>query len=278
MPVGTGSATQERGPTLSIRDQIPVLEQLSAIDQDIRRIDEQADKEKGSLDGLRGRLADTERRLAQDRASLVDLERLRGELQTEVRQMTQQIERSREKLARSRNERESVASQREMEELRKLVRDREDEIARLTASADGARGSIADTESVAKSLGGTVDGDLPSTEKLLAELATQRAEKVIEREALVKQLPSLLYRRYEQIRTKRPVAIARTSTGTCQGCFLEVPPMQFQKLRVQEAFDQCPHCKRILYYVPPEPAPEPPPAPEPAPKSKRSKAAGPQVA
>ena len=64
--------------------------------------------------------------------------------------------------------------------------------------------------------------------------------------------PSVLYRRYESIRTRRPVAIARTTDGTCQGCHLGVPPMMFQKLRRQQEFEQCPHCRRILYYWAPE--------------------------
>ena len=61
-------------------------------------------------------------------------------------QMSGQIERSREKLQRSRNERESNAAQREVEELRKLHRDREEELERLTTAADGARTSISDAE------------------------------------------------------------------------------------------------------------------------------------
>ena len=64
-----------------------------------------------------------EERLKADREMLAAMERTRSELMTEVRQMTQQIDKSREKLGRSRNERESNAAQREVEELRKLLRD-----------------------------------------------------------------------------------------------------------------------------------------------------------
>ena len=56
------------------------------------------------------------------------MDKTRTELLAELRQMTQQIDRSREKLSRSRNERESNAAQREVEELRKLHRDREEDL------------------------------------------------------------------------------------------------------------------------------------------------------
>jgi predicted nucleic acid-binding Zn-ribbon protein len=36
--------------------------------------------------------------------------------------------------------------------------------------------------------------------------------------------------------------------------------MMFQKMRRQEEFEQCPHCRRILYYVPLEAGDKPPPA------------------
>jgi hypothetical protein len=64
------------------------------------------------------------------------MDKTRGELIQDVRNMSQQLEHSREKLSRSRTERESNAAQRELEELRKLVRDREDEIGKLTADAE----------------------------------------------------------------------------------------------------------------------------------------------
>jgi predicted nucleic acid-binding Zn-ribbon protein len=64
----------------------------------------------------------------------------------------------------------------------------------------------------------------------------------------------VLYRRYESIRSRRPVAIAKTHDGTCLGCHMSLPPMMFQKMLQQGEFEQCPSCRRILYYVP-APAP-----------------------
>ena len=67
------------------------------------------------------------------------MERTRNDLSGELRQMSRQIERSREKLSRCRTEREANAAQRELEELRKLYRDREQDIERLEALIGQAR-------------------------------------------------------------------------------------------------------------------------------------------
>ncbi len=237
---------------MSIREQIASLEELAQIDATIRRIDEELEKHRGGLKTMQEEVAGLEDRLRADRAMLTDMDKTRNDLVVEMRQMGQQIERSREKLQRSRNERESNAAQRELEELRKLHRDREDELERLSTAADQARGSIADAEGKHKSIAGQLEGSQPGITSSVGELEAERAGKMSERAVTVKKLPMTIYRRYESIRTRRPMAIASTTDGTCLGCHLSVPPMMFQKMRRKEEFEQCPHCRRILYYVPPE--------------------------
>jgi hypothetical protein len=235
---------------VSIRDQIASLEALASLDVDVRRMEEQIGKQRGSLEGMRAEARDLEARLKTDRETLAMMDKTRSELQVELRQMTQQIERSREKLARSRNERETNAAQREIEELRKLHRDREEELERLSGAADEARKSIEATDTKLKGVVGAVEGTQEGTMQSLEQLEANRATRLKEREGIVKALPVALYRRYESIRTKRPYAIAATHDGTCLGCHMTLPPMMFQTMMRQAAFEQCPSCRRILYYVP----------------------------
>jgi hypothetical protein len=239
---------------VSIREQIALLEELSAIDMDIRRIDEQLEKHRGNLGGMRSELKALEERLKVDRDSLQSLEKTRGEAHQELRNMTQQIERSREKLQRSRNERESNAAQREIEELRKLHRDREDEIERLNTAGDALKAAIEQSDTKRAGIGRELDGTSEGITASLNELEADKKTRSDRRKEFVAKLPNALYRRYESIRTRRPVAIAKTHDGTCLGCHMSIPPMMFQKMLRQEEFEQCPSCRRILYYVP-APAP-----------------------
>ncbi|MBK9263770.1 MAG: hypothetical protein IPM54_28700 [Polyangiaceae bacterium] len=235
---------------MSIRDQIASLEELAAIDADIRRAEEQIGKQRGSLEGMRAEAKELDARLKADRDMLAQMEKTRSDLSLEVRQMTQQIERSREKLQRSRNERESNAAQREIEELRKLHRDREDDIEKLTSATEAAKKSIEATEAKLQSVVQKMEGSTEGTVKQLGELEAVRDARIKERELAVKKLPVALYRRYERIRVQRPYAIAATHDGTCMGCHLTLPPMMFRNMVPQQQFEQCPHCKRIIYYTP----------------------------
>lgn len=262
---------------MSIREQIAPLEELARLDGDLRRVEGDLQKERVELDTLRVELAGLEGRLATDQKTVADMEKTRGDLTGEVRQMGQQIERSREKLGRSRNEKESLAVQRELEELRKLLRDREDDANRISLAIEDARKAIATADARRAELIAALEGRGPGISLSIDSHEGERGDLRTRREELAKQLPAALYRRYENIRQKRPHAIAKTSDGTCQGCFVALAPMFFQKLRRLEEFEQCPNCRRLLYYVAPEAPPpskeEPKPASTAKPRAKRTKKA-----
>src|SRR6185369_12972042 len=118
-----------------------------------------------------------------------------------LRQMTQQIDRSREKLGRSRNERESNAAQREVEELRKLHRDREEELERLNGASEQARSAIDDAERKRAALAGELQGSQEGITTSIGELTAERTARASDRARVVAKLPPALFRKYETIRT-----------------------------------------------------------------------------
>ncbi len=236
---------------MSLRDQIASLEALAACDAELRRLEDQLAEERGILANLKSELRKLDDKLVTDRASLAEMEKTRSELNTEVRQMTVQIERSREKLSRSRNERESNAAQRELEELRKLQRDREDEINKLTTLSESARKTIEETEVAQKKIADELGGRESDISKTLAAAVKERDAKLVERARLTATVQPMTLRRYDQVRLRKGNAIAKTIDGTCLACHMRLPPMLFQKLMRGDALDQCPSCARILYYEAP---------------------------
>jgi predicted nucleic acid-binding Zn-ribbon protein len=237
---------------LTIPEQIRALEKLAQIDSELKELQEQLSQERSTLDGLKSGIAKLDEKLGGDRASLGTMDKTRGELVQDVRNMNQQLDHSREKLSRSRTEREANAAQRELEELRKLVRDREEEIGKLTADADAARQQIETTEAEHRRLAEELasrEGDISSK---LGEVGGKAREKSTERDAAVKALPAQLYRRYDMIRVKRGTALAQTSDGTCRACHMSLPPQLFHRLRREPIIEQCPSCHRLIYFVAPE--------------------------
>ena len=237
--------------TASVPEQIKALEELAVIDAELKTLGDDLQQERTALDAQRKKLAGLEEKLKNDRAQLAAIEKLRNEYVIEVRTMMQQLEHSREKMNRARNEREANAAQRELEELRKLVRDREDEIGKLTTDGEGARQQIDAAEQEAKSVSGELGTTEGGVQSKLAAVETRQNERQAAREAAVKKIPPQLYRRYEMVRQKRGTGIAQTTTGTCKACNMSLPPQLFHRLRREPMLEQCPSCNRIIYYVPP---------------------------
>jgi predicted nucleic acid-binding Zn-ribbon protein len=234
---------------LSIPEQIRALEKLAQIDAELKDLQDQLAQERSTLDGLRSGIARLDEKLSADRGALAAMDRTRGELIQDVRNMNQQLEHSREKLSRSRNERESNAAQRELEELRKLVRDREEEIGKLTADADALRQQVERTEGEHKKLADELSARHGDISAKLGEVDGLASGKKVERDAAAKLLPAQLYRRYEMIRSKRGTAIAKTTDGTCRACHMALPPQLFHRLRREPILEQCPSCHRIIYFA-----------------------------
>jgi hypothetical protein len=241
---------------VKIAPQIEALEKLAELDKELASLDGELLQERESLDKRRGQLRQLDEKIAAARHSTEDMEKSRNELLTEARQMSTQMERSREKLSRCRTEREVNAAQREVEELRKLFKDREGEVEKLSHLVDQARSegesTIKERDAIAQELGSTEAG----VTTRLGELEHQANAKRKVRVGLAEKVTPVLYRRYEHIRKRRvgtPIAHA-PADGTCSECHMRLPPMMFQKMMRGDDFDQCPSCARILYYRPPEAA------------------------
>ena len=237
---------------MSIPEQIRALEELAALDAELRTLDEQLLQERSALSGLKAELKKLNEKLADGRTALTANEKNRNEFISDVRTMMNQLEHSREKLNRSRTERETNAAQRELEELRKLIRDREDEVGKLTTEGEAVRLQNEAVETEAKALVaqlGSSEGDINTK---LGDVEAQRNKKNGGRDAIVKRLPVPLYRRYETIRAKKGTAIAQTSDGTCKACHMALPPQLYHRLRREPLLEQCQSCQRIIYFVPPQ--------------------------
>jgi uncharacterized protein len=233
---------------VTIEAQIEALESLGSLDAELVVLTEDLIREKEGLEQKRVRLDEISRRLESSRLSLAEMDRTRGDLVTEIRQMNVQIERSRDKHSRCRTEKETLAVQRELEELRKLLRDREVEAEKLSQLTDQARLDIGRLEAEHSQLQEQIGSTEAPVLERCHELEAAIGQKEQLRKGFVAKIRPQTYRRYELIRKRRGSAVAHTTDGTCSACHISIPPMQFQQLMRRSEFDVCPNCNRLLYF------------------------------
>lgn len=83
---------------MSITTQIPLLENLSNVDEKLLRVDDELGRLRSAVETLKSDIREFELRRAADREAISTMEKTRNELVADMRQMNQQIERSREKM------------------------------------------------------------------------------------------------------------------------------------------------------------------------------------
>ena len=237
---------------MSNSDHIRALEELAAMDAEVKALEEQLAEERGVLSSLKASLQTLDEKLRVDRAAVAAADKQRGALQLDPRTMTQQLEHARDQLNRSRTERERHAAQREREELRKLIRDREDEVTRLDGETSSVRSAVEATEAEHKRVSEELAAKEGDIQAKVTQLEADRTEKGGGRDGIVKRLPPVIYRRSEMIRGRRGNALAKTTDGTCRACNMSLPPQLFHKLRREPILEQCPSCNRLIYFAPPE--------------------------
>lgn len=234
---------------MSIRDQIATLKSLSALDAGIAAIQADLDKERAGigdkLTQVQGLNVKIERLLEGVRA----MEATRNDLVAEMRQTSALLERSREKMMRCRNEREANAVQRELEELRRLFRERELETQKIVGLIDEARQDLDKSAGERDQLTAQVDQTEGQTTGRVKELETRLAAELAQRQTLLTGSDKALIRKYDAVRARRGSGLSVAADARCSTCNISLPPMLYQRIMQGAELFQCPSCQRILFFA-----------------------------
>jgi predicted nucleic acid-binding Zn-ribbon protein len=224
-----------------------VLSELVVVDEEIRKLDQELGKEREALEAVKSDLARVRTNMERQRAQFEALENERGSRIQEARVLGQQLERSRDKLNRARNEKETNAVQREIEETRKLLRDVEDAVGKRMIELDELKKGILENEEQETSFATRIGEAEGAVSARLREIETQRGERAGVRAGIAKRLPQAILRKYDQIRAKRQTGAARLEGGRCKACNMHLPPQLATRIVRVDLLDQCPSCNRYLF-------------------------------
>jgi len=233
----------------SVRAQFDVLKELVVVDEEIRKLDADLVKEREALEGTKQELERVREQIEVERHRYDDIEADRGARMQEARVLNSQLERSRDKLNRARNEKELQAVQRELEETRKLLRDVEDAVGKRALELEELKKSIIDHEEQEATMVARIGETEGAVSARLSEIQGLRDERAGTRAGIAKKLPTATLRKYDQIRTRRNPAAAPLvlEGGRCKSCNMAIPPQMAQRIARIDVLEQCPSCNRFLF-------------------------------
>ncbi len=173
----------------------------------------------------------------------------RGRIESEIENDAQKVKKSKNKLMMVENTKEYHAMMREMDNLEKMNRAREEDRSNLLADLSDLEGRRDTLQQDINALGETIAAQQSTLDQELSD--TRRRLETLEQEKskASESVPAPILTRYNFIRDRIPnPVIVPVSEAVCQGCHVVVPPQIFIDLQKGEQILSCPNCLRIIYW------------------------------
>jgi predicted nucleic acid-binding Zn-ribbon protein len=225
-----------------------LLKELQEIDQELSKV-RQGGKE---LETERSALnADVERVQGMVDSLAADCEALRNQRRELTQSLVleqENVKKAEGRLPTIKTQKEYVAVLKEIDTAKKMNKDIEDQIRAKDGEIEVLKKEQEEKEGELASLREKVDSRDGEIAAVLAEDAQTEAEKGNQRDALLKDLPVQLRKRYQLLFDRRGgMAVVEARNGACLGCNMHLPPQLFNSLFQTQEIQSCPHCNRLLF-------------------------------
>jgi len=226
---------------------------LQEIDLEIRGLMHNQQELPQTMRELAAKLAELQASAAEKQRELEETKKQHRQLQQEMEMLDEGITRSRQRLMEIKDNIEYKAMLKEIafKEDRKDQKETEileilEQVEALTAALASLQEEIDIRQANLENVRAEVEAELAAQEAKITELQSQRQE-------IQEGIPAPLLKRYDFIREKRQgIAVAEVRQGVCQACHMNLPPQKFIELQMDQELMTCPHCQRIIYFVPQE--------------------------
>jgi len=230
-----------------VREELKALIKLAEIDEASRDVEDELEAIPRRLEEMKADLAKLEELLDREKQQLSEAEGLRNATSDELSTRNEMLVRARAKAAKARSAREAEAAERELDAVRRSSRDREGERERLEEALGQMREAYEAHEKELTDFRAEVAEEEKTGTARAEELQKKLDDVKAGRMEAASKVPRQVLARYDRIRRNRPSPVVEVIESTCQGCRLQITPMQFQKLHYADSIEQCPHCMRFLF-------------------------------
>ena len=229
--------------------QLDLLVTLQNVELAIQRMEDAIAAKPREIEVLTRARDETLGALARRRKALEDQDRERRRLEAEITQEQYNLQRAQRKLLEIKTNKEYTAMLTETEGIKQKISGYEDTVLQLMELAEQHKEEIGEVQRHVEQEERNLTEGRQRNEAELVVLQQHLAERRQRREELMGQVerPALdLYLRL--LKSRKGVAVVAIKNGTCQGCYLSVPPQLAQEVRRKDQVLTCSHCHRILYW------------------------------
>lgn len=175
------------------------------------------------------------------------LEEEKKRLDLEILAEADRLKDKEERLNAIKTQKEYQAVVREISTSKTSNRERENKISKISEDLAGLKSDLAPLEEKVQGLQKQLDeekqniqGSLGGLDKKIKSLETALKDQLAS-------LPDDIRSLYQRIQEKKQPPAALVLAGTCQECFMHLPPQLYIELQKQADVQSCPNCHRLLY-------------------------------
>ncbi len=229
--------------------QIEQLIVLQKVDDEMIQLEKTLQEAPEKVNSIQEKLDQQKKQQAELNEKIALLQEQDHKLHREIEDDNDKIKKSKNKLMMVENSREYHAIMREMDNLEKTNRMREEE--KIALGED-----LATQNSLLETINNEIsklEKELETTKQNLEEqlnIANNRLEELkAERKKAKQDIPKPILSRYEFIRSRlnNPV-IVPVENGVCTGCYISIPPQVYIELQKGEQILSCPNCQRLIFW------------------------------
>jgi predicted nucleic acid-binding Zn-ribbon protein len=233
-----------------LNEEISKLIDLQAIDSEIDGFDQEIYSKEQEVTARQQSITDKEEEMSKCRENTEQLELKQRGTKAELEDAQLNIKERQNKMMQVQTSREHQALLKEIEDSKRQIKENEEKLLQLMEQVEQEEARAKELENLCKGEKKLLVAESKEMAKAI-ELINARKKKVTkQRETLGPQLRPGTQKRYAMLREKRNgTAVVQTKNGTCQGCFMAIPPQQYNEVRKGDKINFCPTCQRILYYM-----------------------------
>lgn len=224
--------------------------------QELQELDAKAHEIRQAMEALPQKLAPAIRDLArleamldQERTQIGETEKWRTEQEELMRLEEDGLKKAKVKLQATKNARDFAAASREIDNKKRSISEREEEVLKIIEALDASRQTMEAHEKDVDALRQRVHAEQAEIDKSVAELRDKLELETVDRGSIADKVPKNVLKKYEQVREKRGIAVVPVKGGICQGCHMSLPPQLNNILARFESIETCPQCYRLLYRI-----------------------------
>lgn len=238
-----------------MKEQLRLLQQLQDIDTQSKEIQQTIEQVPAQLAPAKQDLEKLEGMLIIERQQLSETEAWRAEQEDIVNRETEALRNAKAKLAEAKNARDFGAASREIDNKKRSIHDREQEVLKVYEALEVGRAKLATHEEDVSKLRAHVEGEEAKFADALKELQEKAAAIAADRPAIEAKIEKSLLKRYNTVMHRRGTAVVEAKDGVCQGCHMGLAPQLAIQVARGQSIQSCRQCNRLLY-VAEEPAAE----------------------